>query len=331
LNLRQIFIAPDAPAFDLTRQITNAFHDATQIALAPGQQPLSHLPFRRQIIEAKRSLFLDCHKGPLIRPLARPYGKPQAEFYLYTETGCPFDCQYCFLQDWLASALPTIHVNRNDLEDQIAEQVNECGGAIYLHAGEMADAFALDPITGQSQTLHRLCQRFPDLICELRTKSDRVGQLIDTQPALANMVLSWTLAPEAAIVKYEPGTATLTKRIDAIGRASAAGFPIALRIDPVICEGDFEADYTALLRKVDAALSAPPVDVTAGSLRMTGRCLALAKSRFPKSRLFAGELVPCADGKHRYARPLRKKAYRAIESAVQQLWGAPFSLCMEPE
>ena len=330
MNPRRIFLAPGAIDHFLCRHVLEQFPEARKVSVEnPDRLPLPTHP-RKRFIEAKRSLLLCEHKGPLLRPLSRPYGEAAPEYYLFVETGCVFDCQYCFLQDWLSHPVPTIHVNQEPLAEQIDEAVKENGGRLYLHAGEMADALALDRFTDLSFTLRKACERLPGLTCELRTKSDRVDRLLVGRPA-KNLIVSWTLAPESSTDRYDLLASRLSARIEAAARVSAAGYLVALRLDPVICEGDFVRSYHELLERIADRLPTPPVAVSAGSLRLTTGCLNLARSRFPKSRLFAGELVPGKDGKWRYARPLRQAVYEAIAEQVRKLWRLELKRCMEPE
>ncbi len=327
---KRIYIAQNAKCYPLYDKILKAFPDAERIHVVDQEEAKPPSDFRRWMIESKKSLMLDVQPGPLLRPLTRPYGLSKPEYYLYTETGCAFDCQYCFLQQWLSSPIPTIFVNRAKLLDQIDEQLTAHEGKLYIHAGEVADALAWDPVTNQSKLLLGACRRHPGLSVEMRTKSAGIDHLLKLEPP-DNLVLSWTLAPESAIVKYEPKTAPLHKRIQAMAAATHAGYKVAIRFDPMICEGEFEKDYAGLVDKLAGVLAEPPVDVSAGSLRMTTPCLKAARHRFTRSRLFAGELVPCQDGKWRYARPIRKRGYDTIQSAVNHAWGLDLALCMEPD
>lgn len=331
MNPKQLFIDRAALDHQMANRFLDFFPEVRPSLIDEGD--LLALPgdTRRRFVAAKRSVFLTVQKGLLLRPLSRPYGQGKPEYYLYTETGCPFDCQYCFLQTWLTEPVPTIFVNRGQLYDQIKEAVTANNGSLYIHAGEMADALYWDPLTLQSETLVRACRDFPGLTCELRTKSDTVDRLLSVSEPPENLLLSWTLCPEDDILMFEPGTARLDERLSAMAAAAKAGFSVALRFDPVICHGNFEEKYSSLLRRVSKSLPGRPVEISTGSLRMTGKCLALARKRFPRSRLFAGELVPCFDGKWRYARPIRKKVYDVIGRACRDLWDLPIQLCMEPD
>jgi DNA repair photolyase len=329
MNPARIFITPEAKPFPMTARVLAAFPEAERINVPdPTKLPLP-TEMKRRFVYAKRSLLLDVHRGPLVRTIGRPYGESKPEAYLYSSVGCRCDCQYCFLQEWAAHPTPTLFVNNEDLLDQIGRAVAEHNGQLYLHAGEVAEPLWLDRVTGLSKTLVEACRAFPGLTCEVRTKDDELGSLLDMGSAPSNLILSWTLSPEPIRRRYEPGTATTEARIFAMQKAARAGYAIALRLDPAICEGNFEAAYSELLQSVAEALPEPPVSINAGSMRISVQGLAIARRRFPRSLLFAGELVRSQDGRYRYARPLRKRAYDAIAETAKRLWNLDVQLCME--
>jgi len=326
----RIYINQGAADFPLGKKFLKTFSKAKIITMAQGEAAPSFTSSRKDFIKGKKSLFLTEQKGALVRKLTRPYGHHLPEYYLYHAVGCPYDCQYCFLQQWLQKPLPTIFVNRENFFEQIEAVLKMRDGGIYLHAGEMADALIWDRVSSFSETLARCCHRFPEMFCELRTKSAEVEKLLTISP-VKNMIISWSLSPAEAISRFEPKTPSLEKRLEAIRRVAQAGFQVALRFDPVICVEDFEKDYSFLIKKIAQALPGIPQSISAGSLRMSTPCLTFAKKRFPKSRLFAGELVFCSDRKWRYCRPLRKKAYKIISSMAKDVWNMDVSLCMEPD
>lgn len=330
MNIRRIFLAPGAADHALAQTVLDAFPQAQRIAVKdPARLPLAR-DLRRRFVQAKRSILLAVHAGPLLRPLKRPYGEDAPEYYLYAEAGCPFDCQYCFLQGWLSSPVPTIYVNREGLAEQIGKATEFEGGRLYLHAGEMADSLVFDNVTGLSDVLRDACQAHPGLTCDLRTKSDRIQRLLEGRPP-DNLICSWTLCFDRALRSYDLLAPDLEARLAAMARVARAGYRVALRLDPIICEGDFEDHYRRLLQRVADVLPVPPTTLSVGSLRLTAPVLRCARTRFVRSRLFAGELVVGTDGKWRYVKPLRRRAYRVVSEQARRLWGLEPVLCMEPD
>src|SRR5690606_32704844 len=70
--------------------------------------------------------------------------------------------------------------------------------------------------------------------------------------------------------------------------------------------------------------------ISLGTLRMTRSLQNLMRSRFPKSFLPRGELVPCEDGKLRYFKPIRVEMYcKALEWIRSISPQTPVYACME--
>src|SRR5438105_15518210 len=69
-----------------------------------------------------------------------------------------------------------------------------------------------------------------------------------------------------------------------------------------------------------------------GSLRFPPALKDVVRERFPKSRLMYAELVPGADGKMRYFKPLRTEMYAKMFSWIQRYTAdTRLYLCMESE
>ena len=123
-------------------------------------------------------------------------------------------------------------------------------------------------------------------------------------------MVSWSINPEPVVQREEHKTASLAARLRAAQRCRAAGYKIGLHFDPLLYYPDWEADYEPFVAQVFNTLA--PGDVTymsMGSLRFPPALKDVVRERFPKSRLMYAELVPGADGKMRYFKPLRTEMY----------------------
>ena len=64
-----------------------------------------------------------------------------------------------------------------------------------------------------------------------------MDQFIDL-PSAGNVIVSWSINPDAVIEREEHGTASLTARFGAAEKCLARGYPIAFHIDPMIWHPD---------------------------------------------------------------------------------------------
>lgn len=166
----------------------------------------------------------------------------------------------------------------------------------------------------------------------MKTKSDAIGNLLKVRHA-GNIVIGWSLNPQAVIDAHEPLTAPLAGRLGAAASAADAGYPVAFHFDPVI---HFEGWETAYGGVVDALFDAVKPEriawISVGTLRFAPETARAVERRHPGSALLDGELLPGFDGKLRYPRSVRLSIYRRMLRMLRaRAKGVPLYLCMEEE
>ncbi len=287
------------------------------------------------LAEGKRRLVLRRQRGTFLQYCPAGSSGMVCCNYLIMNfaANCPFDCTYCFLQDYVANN-PTVKAFTN-----VADGLAEIGGVLRAHprrtfrvgTGELADSLALDHLTGLSLHLVPFFAEQSNAILELKTKSDGIENLLGLDPK-DRTVISWSVNTPTIMAAEEPGTASLQQRIEAALRVQAAGYKIGFHFDPLIAHEGWEAGYrdtiAAIFRRIDTRRVAW---VSVGSLRMTPRLKAAIRARRRQGHVLTGELVPQPDGKERLWRGLRVKMYRRMLNWLRQVDGEmPLYICMEP-
>ncbi len=252
-------------------------------------------------------------------------------------SNCPYDCSYCFLQDYLANN-PTLKAVTN-VDAALAEVAAVCDAhperRLRIGTGEIADSLALEPVLGHARELVAFAASRPNVVLELKTKSDCVEDLLTLEPN-DRVVVSWSLTPPAIADREEAGTAPFAARLAAAARCQAAGYRVGFHFDPLVdydgCEEDYRSAVAAVARSVDLRRVAW---LSLGSLRATPRLRAIVRERHPGARVLLGEQVPSRDGKWRVFQARRVALYRRVagwlrEAAAGAAVSAPVYLCMEP-
>ncbi len=273
------------------------------------------LGLNRRIAEEKRSLILAVKKGELVKQVERDLFRPTPnEYYIIHSMGCPFDCEYCFLYDYLDHQRPTIFVNLPDLLARLHEVIDAHTGEgeLVFHAGEFSDALAYDHLTNLSQPLVELFATKTNARLEMRTKSDYVENLLGLAHG-GRTVVSWTFNANDVVKRIEHHTASLESRIAAAQTVQAHGYWVGLRFDPLVWYPEWRDGYHDMIAKIFAALDPAKIsDVSLGVFRATPGLKHMVQQRVRRSWLLAGEMVLCEDGKYRYSKPVRREMYRAI-------------------
>ena len=287
------------------------------------------------VIAGKRRLALRRHRGSFVRHC--PAGTPGLVCCNYLvvnlASNCPYDCSYCFLQEYLADN-PVLTAFTN-----VDEALTEIDTILRAHpdrtfrigTGEIADSLALDPLTGLSQWLVPFFAARPNAILELKTKSDCVDQLLSLDPC-GRVVVSWSVNAAAIVDEEEHGTATLAERLAAAQRVERAGYRLGFHFDPLIEFDGWERAYREVVDMIFASVTSAHIAwFSLGSLRLTPPLMEAIRGRGSAQRVLGGELVRTDDGKARVWRGLRLKMYRSVIAQIRAIApDVPLYLCMEP-
>lgn len=212
------------------------------------------------ILAVKESPFL--YKGPEV---CQNFGCPNFR-YASLLLNCMFDCEYCYLRGMYPSAYPVAFVNTEDFIDAIGRAASEA--PLYLAASYDTDLVAFDPVIPYTVYLHGLLIAHHGLTVEIRTKSAN-RSFYEAYAPLPNLVIAFSLAPEAVIRKYEKRAPTLEARLGAIRAAADKGFGIRLCFNPVFIGDDMDELYEPFFRQVFSSIDPGVVsDVGYGFFRM---------------------------------------------------------------
>jgi spore photoproduct lyase len=242
--------------------------------------------------------------------------------------GCPFDCSYCYLQQYTNSPGIVLPANLDDFFTQFAQFEKKLTGPVRIGTGEFLDSLALDHITNYSS---RLISYFRNkkVLFELKTKSDKIDNILREKPA-SNIIISWSLNPKIIVNSEEKGTPGLQERLVAAKKVQNAGFKVAFHFDPIIYYKNWEKDYKELTRLIYEKLSPPFAWISLGTLRANRQLKPIVEQRFPESDIFYGELFIGEDKKLRYPQFLRKTIYTKMFKWIRYFDSkTPLYLCME--
>ncbi len=245
---------------------------------------------------------------------------------------CPFECSYCFLQNYLTDGTTKSVGNVDVLLDEVRQKVEREPGRLFrIGTWELGDSLAWEDRTGQAAKLVREFSGLENAVLELKTKSDRVDSLLNIDHK-GRTVVSWSLNADHVIRTEEHKTAHLDARLEAMGKIVHAGYLIGMHFDPMIHHEGWEEGYRELVRKVfDVADPERIAWISIGSLRFNPEMKKKIENNYPDSRLTLAEMVLGDDAKMRYVKPLRVEMYRFLYNELKKYINDnnPVYLCME--
>ena len=286
---------------------------------------------------AKQQLILAAYKGQFFKPC--PAGRTRRGarnaccnyFVINFASNCHMECSYCYLQSYLNFPYLMVYANFEDLLAQLRFALAAAPSQFFrIGTGELADSLALDPLTGYSLLLVEFFSRQKNAVLEFKTKSNCVENLLGLKHR-GRTVVSWSINPRFIQEREEHKTATIDERLKAAEQCVDTGYPVAFHLDPLIHYPGWERDYRSLIVEIfDRIPSASISWISLGSLRMTPSLSEIVRQRFPGSFLPLGELVPGADGKMRYFKPIRVEMYQKVLGWIRTATlRTPVYACME--
>jgi spore photoproduct lyase len=246
-------------------------------------------------------------------------------------TNCPMDCSYCVLQGYLNNPFLTLYTNWDDLFQEIDTFLSRSSRLfLRLGTGELSDSLALDSIFPLSEMLIPFFAKGKRGILELKTKSSQVHQLLRLDHR-EKTVISWSLNPEQIIEEEEINTASLRERANSAKQCQDRGYPLGFHFDPLIYYKDWEEGYEETIRHLFSLIDPKRVIwISLGGFRYPSKLKEIGEGRFPKSKVFLGELFPGRDGKFRYLMDIRVEMYQRMVGWLRDVDPDLFIyLCME--
>jgi spore photoproduct lyase len=227
---------------------------------------------------------------------------------------CNMNCSYCYLQSFLNTPYLTIYSNLDEALKELKEMADTYPALPYrVGTGETIDSLSLDPITHYSRELISFFRNYPHWKVEFKTKSNFVDQFLDVEHA-GNVIVSWSINPQAIVDSEEHGTASLLDRLQAARKCLSKGFLVALHMDPMIWRPDWKEHYGDLVDKICTHFAPEELlNISLGTLRFQPEQRHIMRERFSfDSWVLRAEMHRSTDGKMRYDQSMREEMFKFV-------------------
>jgi len=282
-------------------------------------------------------------------------GCPHFPKLVTVSNGCPFQCSWCFLKATYRGLFPfmAVHVRYDKILKKILRHVNGVSTPVTFNMGELQDGLALEHLTGAAQTLIPFFGRLPNAFLFALTKCDSVEPVLGL-PHNGHTILAWSLnAPEVSR-QFEIGAPSFEQRLAAARRAQEDGYPIRIRLDPIVPLVGWEKIYADTIGRIFAEIA--PQRITLGTLRFeeqfyknrealvgqeeAGLHLLAEMDRMapmlPPMEVPTGRRgkdgrpqMKTSVGKYSYPQDLRVEIFRFAISEIRKHFAGPVALCKE--
>ncbi len=259
-------------------------------------------------------------------PVASPKTRCCNLWTLDMVESCGFDCSYCSIQSFYNE--DTITFNTNLKEKLLSLPIDE-NQIYHIGTGQSSDSLMWGNRGGVLEALIEFAKAHPNVILELKTKSDNVGYLLQSDYP-PNIITTWSLNPQIIIQSEERLTASLQERLEAAQKIHDKGRLVGFHFHPMIWFSEWQEAYKEvfdeLLRRFDPSRVAM---VSLGTLTFIKPVMKKLRQRGMKSKILQMPLVDAA-GKLSYPLPIKEEMFRfAYDSLAPWHKKVFFYMCME--
>lgn len=208
--------------------------------------------------------------------------------------GCPFNCDYCYLQGTLYGNKNFRLKNLSKLKgklDELLRWAEEKNVRLLLNAGELSDSLAVP------EAVEKFVKILKDIFVEHpyhRVLMVSKAGLKHTERFLMNIegfedffIVSYSINAEEVARKFEKAP-SVNERIEGAKKVKEHGLIVRFRIDPMIPINNWKKHYTKLIDEI-FTLDINPQRITIGTLRGLQKTLKYSKNREWIAYLTKGE------------------------------------------
>ena len=256
-----------------------------------------------------------------------------------SSNGCYFACEWCYLKLTYRVAHPfiTVRVQYEKIKEELEKKLRMTTQGVMFNAGELGDSLALDHLTGAAEAMIPWFGTTVNGYLFMLTKSDNVDHIL-TLPHNGHTALAWSMnAPEVS-TRYEVGAPPFERRLEAARKAQTAGYPVRVRLDPIVPVGEWKGMYARTVRNIFRTIT--PERVTLGTLRFEPAFYRMRTTMFSSASdigTYVDDMTPMFSpapgtkkvGKYSYTKEARAEIFSYVVREIRKYSACPVALCKE--
>ena len=239
---------------------------------------------------------------------------------------CGFDCSYCSIQSFYNEDTITFNTN---LKEKLLSLPIDPNEIYHIGTGQSSDSLMWGNRGGVLEALIEFAKKHPNVILELKTKSDNVKYLVEHHYP-PNIITTWSLNPQTIIQNEERLSASLENRLKAAKKIHDKNRLVGFHFHPMIWYENWEEEYKEIFERLIREFDPTRVAlVSLGTLTFIKPVIKKLRQRSFKSKILQMPLVDAA-GKLSYPLEMKERLFRfAYESLEPWHKKVFFYMCME--
>jgi spore photoproduct lyase len=180
--------------------------------------------------------------------------------------GCFYMCDWCYLKLTFRSQRPfiTVRVQYDEIKNALQKRLDKSKMPIFFNSGELADSLSMEHLTRAGQTFIPWFGQSKNGYLFMLTKSDNVDGILNL-PHNGHTLIAWSMNNEVISRKFEIGAPSFERRLEAAWKVQQAGYPIRVRLDPIVPFDEWEKAYADTVERIFSRIN--PERITLGTLR----------------------------------------------------------------
>lgn len=259
---KQVLITSAAMKYELSNQIAD---NARRIGLKVVELKSEKLTGLSDLSYSQAKSTLAVVVSPPSQRKLMPI-PPSADWQFHIARGCPAHCQYCYLAGSLTGPpITRVYANLDDILEGLMDYT--FGGSVTsvsptrvsegttFEASCYTDPLALEHLTGSiSKCITFFGKWHADVQLRWTTKFDDVNALLKLNHANRTRI-RFSVNAEEITNEFEPGTASLSRRLLALKALAKARYPVGLTIAPIMPVSNWQIQYEKLFELIETSLS----------------------------------------------------------------------------
>ncbi len=241
--------------------------------------------------------------------------------------GCGFACSYCSIQSFYNEGNIVFQKN---FAEKLRKLPLDPRKIYHIGTGQSSDSLMWGNREGVLDALFDFARLHPNVILELKTKSDNVS-FFKNHDVPKNVLVTWSLNTDTIITSEEHLTASLAERLLAAREVADRGLLVGFHFHPMVYYKNWESEYTHLFFRLQEMFNPDEVVlISLGTLTFIKPVIKQLRRNPLKSKILQMPLEDAA-GKLSYPLATKRLMFQTAYKSFSKTWKEKvfFYMCME--
>ncbi|MCK5884389.1 MAG: hypothetical protein KAG61_11925 [Bacteriovoracaceae bacterium] len=240
---------------------------------------------------------------------------------------CGFDCSYCSIQSFYYDDKVYFDAGLSEKLQKLDLDPNK---DYHIGTGQSSDSLMWGNTKGLLDDLFDFARNNPNVILELKTKSDNISYLLENEIP-KNIITTWSLNPQTIVENEEHLAAGLENRLGAAKKIHDKGALVGFHFHPIVHYEGWKSEYSEITNRIATEFKSERVAlISLGTLTFIKPAIKKLKKRLMKSKILQMPMEEIA-GKLSYPLDIKRELFTHLFTSFPEKWRDKvfFYMCME--